>query len=154
WSETGSDGLGRVRFARLDVTAHLTGSVRVMPPLDDQMSAFRPAIAETPGGYLAAWIESAFGVYHVVVCPLDRSLVPLRDPSLLGVRPGVLLASNGDLIMAALSEGLLIQVDATGRFITSFVVSESTTDLIVTPDHTFTLGQWSVSFGGWCRYGP
>lgn len=146
WSEAGSDGLSRVHVAKLDTTGHVTGAVRVLSADDASRHAVRPAITATPLGYLVAWVEETIDRRYsgVVVCPLDRTLVPLREPSYFALGTSVLLASSGDRIFVALYSSLY-PVDALGRSsATVYNLSPGTTELIVTPTRILTLGQWSA----------
>lgn len=145
WSEAGSDGLSRVHVAKLDATGHVAGAVRVLPADDALRHAVRPAITETPAGYLVAWVEETIDRvrFNAVTCPLDRALVPLREPSFFALSARVLLGSSGDRIFVAV-DNFLYPVDAFGKAsVTIYNSTPGTTDLIVTPSRTLTLGQWT-----------
>lgn len=142
WSAWAEGGENRIYAAPLDATAHVAGAVQVMPT--GLRHAERPVLTTTASGFMIGWTEVIDGKPRGLICGLDRQLVPVANPVLLG--PGgdrVVLAASEHRVVAAYN-GKLFELADDGSIVSQTSGVSSAVSLAVTPFRTIELGQTST----------
>ncbi len=142
WSAWAEGGDNRIYAAPLDATAHVAGAVQVMPT--GLRHAERPVLTATASGFMIGWIELVDRMPRGLICALDRQLVPIAKPVILGSGADrVVLASSEHRVVAAY-KGQLFELADDGTIINASSGVSSPVALAVTPFRTIALGQTST----------
>jgi hypothetical protein len=165
WMMAGADGAGKIHVARLDATAHFTGTIRDIPVLSSEtfaVDATYPSIAASPGGngFTLAWLEAPYYSYpssysttwRAVYCQLDLDLNPTR-PSILveAISSPVIVRSGKTTWLTAGSR--LWQMQPDGSLSVPITPGLAASDMTATTDLPQIVTSYKVQTGFICACG-